>query len=130
MKINYKRIFAYFLTLFIFLPVLISAHEAGGSGPSGYSIQNPLGNNDLKSLLDKIMNIVTVFGSIVVVMFIIYSGFKFVTARGNEGELKKAKEIFYATIIGAAILLGARVIAEIVVGTVESTTGLKIDRNT
>jgi hypothetical protein len=135
MKINYKKIFAYALMTLLFLPTLSSVviaadppAGAGGAGPSAaVTIENPLGNITLETLLEKIMDIVTIFGSIVVVFFIIYSGFKFVTARGNEGEITKAKEMFYATIIGAAILLGANVIAKVVVGTVESTTGLDIN---
>jgi lysylphosphatidylglycerol synthetase-like protein (DUF2156 family) len=128
MKINYKKIFAYALVALVFLPIMSSVVSAEPAGVKAVTIKNPLGNDSLESLLNKLMNIVTVFGSIVVVFFIIYSGFKFVTARGNEGEITKAKEMFYATIIGAAILLGARVIAQVVVGTVESTTGLDINK--
>jgi hypothetical protein len=59
----------------------------------------------------------------VVVFFIIYSGYKFVTARGNQAEVTKAKDIFFATVIGGAILLGADVIATVVVNTVKTTVG-------
>ena len=69
------------------------------------------------------MDLVAKVGAIIVVFFIIYSGYKFVTARGNESEVTKAKEIFYATIIGGAILLGADVIANVVINTVNTTVG-------
>ncbi len=116
-KINYKKTFAYVLSLFLFTPLVIFA------GSSGTVIKNPLGSSDLNDLLLSIMDIVTKVGGIVVVFFIIYSGYKFVSAGESDEDRTKAKEIFYATVIGAAILLGADVIANIVVNTVKCTTG-------
>ena len=70
-------------------------------------LTNPLGSSttDLNSLLVLILKIVTEIGSIVVVFFIIYSGFLFVTAQGNEEKITKAKQALTWTLIGAAILL-------------------------
>ena len=116
MKINYKKISAYLVSLsLIFIPLFIFADS------SATTIQNPLQEDDINEILVNIMNIVATVGAIVVVFFIIYSGFKFVTARGNPEELKNAKNIFYATIVGGAILLGADIIANVVVETVRTT---------
>jgi hypothetical protein len=71
------------------------------------------------------MNLVATVGAIIVVFFIIYSGYKFVTAGDSDTDRTKAKNIFYATIIGGAILLGADVIANVVVQTVKDATGAK-----
>jgi hypothetical protein len=60
---------------------------------------------------------------VVAVCFIIYSGFLFVTARGKPEQITKAKTNFFWTIIGVAILLGARVIVSIITGTIESIPG-------
>lgn len=123
-KINYKKTLAFIssLGLFIALPILVSF---AGVGDGTVTIQNPLGSNNtsVQDVLIKVMNLVATVGAVVVVFFIIYSGFKFVTARGNESELTKAKDIFFATIIGGAILLGADVIANVVVNTVQTTIG-------
>ena len=122
LRINYKKISALFISSFIFVvPAIIFAQSVP-------TIQNPLGssNTDVTVLLQRIMDLVTKVGAVIVVFFVIYSGYKFVAARGNEGEVTKAKEMFYFTVIGAAILLGAGVIAKVVVGTVESTTGVKL----
>jgi len=115
-KFNYKKLLAFILPSLLFIPLLLLADS------SGATIQNPLGskNSDVKSVLGLIMNIVSLIGGIVVAFFIIFSGFKFVMAKGNPGELEKAKEMFYATVIGAAILLGAGIIAQVVVNTVET----------
>ncbi len=107
-------------TIFLFVPFIVLAQ----AGPSGPTIQNPLGagNTSVEAVIQKIMSIVAVLGGIVVVFFIIYSGFKFVTAGDSDSDRTKAKDTFFATIIGAAILLGAGIIATIVVNTVN---GLK-----
>lgn len=124
-KINYQKIAGFVTALSL---LLLPAVFSFAAGPANATIDNPLGanNTSLNDLLIKIMRIVTTVGSIVVVFFIIYSGFKFVTAGDSDSDRTKAKDIFYATIIGAAILLGANVIATIIVGTVENTTGIKI----
>ena len=121
-NLNYKKTLAFFVSLAFFAPFLIFAQNTTGGGAT---IQNPLGDNNtsVQDILLKIMNLVAMVGEIVVVFFIIYSGFKFVTAKGNEGEVTKAKDIFFATVIGGAILLGADVIANVVVNTVNSTVG-------
>jgi hypothetical protein len=71
-------------------------------------------------------NIVIKIGTIIAILSLIYSGYLFVEAQGNEGKLGKAKEFFYGTIIGITILLGAKAIAMIVAKTIESVSGANI----
>jgi heme/copper-type cytochrome/quinol oxidase subunit 2 len=124
MKINYKKSLAFItsFSLLIGLPFFVS-YAAGGAG--GTTIQNPLGPNNMevKDLLVKIMDLVATVGGIVVVFMIIYSGYMFVAARGNDSKISEAKDILLATVIGGAILLGADIIANVVVNTVKCTTG-------
>jgi len=56
-------------------------------------------------------NIVLPIGAVVVVFFIIYSGYLFVTAGGSEEKLKTAKQTFLWVVVGAAVLLGSWAIA-------------------
>jgi hypothetical protein len=101
-------------SLILLFPALLFAAE---------TIKNPLASNDVNDLLTDIMKLVVTAGAIVVVFFIIYSGYKFVAARGNPSQIEDAKKTFYATVIGGAILLGADVIANVVVKTVNTTVG-------
>ncbi len=123
LKLNYKKIAGFIVSfsLVILLPIFLAHAQVGGDT----TIQNPLGpgNDSVEKILGLVMDLVAKVGAIIVVFFIIYSGYKFVTARGNESEVTKAKEIFYATIIGGAILLGADVIANVVINTVNTTVG-------
>lgn len=125
MKLNYKKISAFLLSfgLLVLLPLFIAYADNPGV-PAG-TITNPLKSNDVKGVLESLMKLVGMIGGVVVVFFIILSGYKFVTAGGNESEVSKAKDMFYATIIGGAILLGASVIATVVVNTVKTTIGTK-----
>jgi len=85
-------------------------------------IPNVIKVDSLYDLLNLILNIVTEIGAIVAVLFILWSGFLFVTAQGNEQKLTKAKNAFFYTLIGTTILLGSSVIAKILLTTVETIT--------
>jgi hypothetical protein len=103
--------------LSVFMPVGIV--EALDVDPGVTPIQNPLGDrNDLGEFLLYLVNEITKLGFYVVVFFIILTGFKYVTARGNETEIRKAHAMFLWTVIGAAVLLGAMVFARVIEGTV------------
>ncbi len=119
---SYKRhIFGLVLALFIMIPVAVFAQGGVGTGEVK-GIENPLACencDDLGGAIIAISEKVAEIGFYVVAIFIIYSGFLFVKARGNKDELKKAKESFLYTVIGAAILLGATVLANVIKGTVD-----------
>ena len=120
MKTFFKKYLPQLISLFVVLtPVFLFA------GSSGATIQNPLGdeNTSVQDLLLRILNLVAVVGGIVGVFMIIFSGFKMVMAKGNASEVTKAREMLTATVIGGAILLGADIIANVVVNTVNSTVG-------
>lgn len=92
-------------------------NNSGGDIP----IANPLGDTmTLEELLAKILTFVFNIGVPIIILAIIWSGFLFVTARGNTEKLKKAKTAITWTMIGAALIIGARVLAEIIKNTIES----------
>lgn len=87
--------------------------------------------NPLKSSYDTIPKIITaVIKDIMIpiaipllVIAFIWSGFLFVSARGNAEKIKKAKEAFGWTLAGAAIILACFVIAEAVQNTIQEVRG-------
>jgi len=85
------------------------------------TIQNPLGDkiSDIPSFIKAIIKIVLYVGIPIIALAIIYTGFLFVKAQGNSEELTIAKRNLLYTLIGAALLLGAFVIGEAIVKTVE-----------
>lgn len=102
---------------FLLMPFLALAQD----GENIARFPNPFGNNieTLGDLLLVITNdIILPIGAVIVVIMIIYSGFLFVTAQGNETKLANAKKAFMYAVIGALILLGSWVIANVIKETV------------
>ena len=116
-----KKIF--FVAGLILVPFLYVAAQGSATGGAG-SIVNPLGNtNDITALVVKLVTLAAQLGGIVCVFFIIYAGFLFVKAQGKPEEIETAKRTLLWSLVGAAVLLGASVIANVIKSTVESVTG-------
>jgi len=95
--------------------------------PTGViELENPFsrGNNLYDFLKALVVDIIIPLGGVIVVMAVIYAGFLFVTAQGNEEQLKKAKRAFTYTAIGAAVLLGAWTIALVIENTIKAVTNI------
>ena len=93
--------------------------SAGGTSGSG--ITNPLGNvQTVQALIVKILNLVVQIGLPIIVLMIVYAGFQYVMARGNETKIKAAHDTILWTVIGAAVVLGASVIAHAIEGTINT----------
>ncbi|MDR3519574.1 MAG: pilin [Candidatus Pacebacteria bacterium] len=94
-----------------------------GSPMSAGKICNPLGasSTSIPALIQQLLKGAITLGIPVVALAIVYSGFLFVAARGNSEKLTKAKDSLLWTIVGAAVLLGAWAIAQMIQATV---TGL------
>ena len=65
--------------------------------------------------MQSLANWVTAIALPIAAIFIIYSGFLFVTAGGNQSKVDAAKTTFYWTIIGTAIVVGAWALASAIV---------------
>ena len=79
------------------------------------TIDNPLKAETIGELITTISDFAVTIGLPIAIIFIVYSGFLFVSARGNEKKLETAKEGFRWSIIGAAIIVGAKFLAEAIV---------------
>ncbi len=74
-----------------------------------------LGQANIKGTLGRIINVLLGFLGIIAVVIILYGGFIWMTARGNEDSVKKAQQIIVAGAIGLAIILSAFAITQFVV---------------
>lgn len=82
---------------------------------------NPLkGGASLESFLNNILDFVIRIGAIIVVLMLVYVGFLFVTAQGNETKITEARKALLWTVVGALILLGAKAIALGITATVQA----------
>ncbi|MEX0918605.1 MAG: TrbC/VirB2 family protein [Candidatus Paceibacterota bacterium] len=104
-----------FVLVVVLFPIIV--YGQGGDVDS-ITIQNPLQAQSFEQFLQDILSIVVQVGMPVIALGIIYSGFLFVTAGGNDTNLIKAKKTFLWVIVGAAIVLGAFVISSAIRGTI------------
>lgn len=133
-KTKFSKILIFSLSLLIALsPVFVFAVDDTGNNPKPddvgknptpvsyqIKIKNPFKSNSVEGLLKAIVNEILIpIGSIVAAIMVIYAGFLFVTARGDAGQIKTAKQALLYAVIGAAILLGAWVIINAISATID-----------
>ena len=85
-------------------------------------IKNPIKVNSIIDFIKAIIDVLIKIAIPIIALAIIYSGFLFVSARGNTEKLEAAKRTFIYTLLGAAILLGAWALAQIISETVSAIT--------
>lgn len=100
-------------TIFIALiPFAASAQAVAKlSNPS------PGGGATLQDFIGLLIEIIQAVGIPALIVSIIYAGFTLLTAGGNEAQIAKGKVWIFWTLIGAAIVIGAQVIADMVFST-------------
>ncbi len=88
-------------------------------------IGNPLDPSisTIPKLVGAAMKVLVMVSLPIIALFIVYSGFLFILARGNESKLTEAKNNFLYVIIGTILILGAWVFANMLAGTIGQLTG-------
>lgn len=80
-------------------------------------LANPIKFATLEEFLLAIVKVVVQYGAILVVFFLVYAGFLFVTAQGSDEKIVQAKKTFVWVVIGAFVLLGVYVLRAAICGT-------------
>lgn len=99
----------------------VSPVHAQGKGID-FTWKSYIAPTSIESLLLAILNIFIIIATPIVVLFIIYAGFLYVTARGNAQQVQQATRALTYAIIGGVIIIGAVAIAAIISGVVGSFT--------
>lgn len=89
---------------------------SGGTG----ILCNPLNASSLQQLIQEIINVIVVLGSMFLTIMLIYVGYLFVSARGNQEKITQARTALLWTVIGGLLLLGASAIATAITNTAQS----------
>ena len=93
--------------------------SCGQSASGTYTLQNPLQVCSISDLIALLLHAAIVIGIPIAVLFIVYAGFKFILARGSPGELSEARSNLVYTLIGVAIFIGASLIANVIIATLQ-----------
>ncbi len=108
------------------LPVLAQV-EATDPGPYlglEYGAATGLGDQDVRYMVAQIISVALGLLGIVAVVLVIYAGFKWMTAGGNEENASSARKILFSAVIGLVIILAAYSITRFVmVNLFQATTG-------
>jgi Type IV secretion system pilin len=103
--------------LFVF-PLLTRAGSAGG--PAVPRLDNPLKVGTVPALLTEISNLIKELAVPFLAFMLIFTGYKFVMARGKDKEREAAIGMLKNVVIGGAIILGASLIATALKGTFDA----------
>lgn len=93
-----------------------------GGQANNYQANTGLGNNDPRSIAANIINIILGFLGILAVVLILFGGFKWMTAAGNEDKVAEAKKLLVAGVVGMIIILSAYALAAFVLDAVFRST--------
>lgn len=89
-----------------------------GSRTGGLAtLRNPLKVNTVDELLGLAVSAALRIGTFIAVLALMYVGFQFVIARGDETKITAAKTHLWWVVIGIAVLFGATLIVEIIKAT-------------
>lgn len=83
-------------------------------------INNPLKVNTIGEAIALVVRTIIKVGIPIIVIFFLWSGLKFILAMGNEKEITAAKNMFFYTVIGTLLILGAWTITNAIIGTVNA----------
>jgi hypothetical protein len=106
----FKNVLIIFLFTAFFLnlafPVFAQLQELQHTGwEAGYTVTNKPPETFIATTVGKIIGIALGFLGIILVVLLIYGGFLWMTARGNEEQVKKAKNILENAAIGLVIII-------------------------
>lgn len=87
------------------------------------TLKNPANVQDFQTFIANFLKAVVEISLPILTLFIVYSGFMFVTARGNEKKLEDAKHNFLYVILGSILILGAWVLATLIAATATQVLG-------
>lgn len=107
-----------FWTLVLVLP-LVPRQAFAADCTDKTKLCNPIKFPNLTAFFLEIINVVIQYGVLLIVLFIVFAGFKFVTAQGNSEKVSEAREMLKWIVIGAFVLLGVYVIRSAICGTIE-----------
>lgn len=91
--------------------------------PTTFTSNTGLGGGDIQSTIANLIKTAIRFLGVIAVIFVLYGGFKWMTANGSDEKVSEAKRILIAALIGLAIVLTALAITNFAIGSILTATG-------
>lgn len=97
--------------------------SAQGALAAGEGIKNPISFDSLEALIANIVKAALGLTAVLAVGFIVYGGFLYITAAGDDSQIKKGKEALKGAIIGIIVIGLAYALVAFVIGAVGADGG-------
>lgn len=113
-------------SVFVFLAAVLAAPAfVFAQNCAGGALCNPLNPSisSVPAFVEGALRAVVYIALPIIALFIVYAGFKYVLARGNESKITEAHTNFLYVVIGALLILGAWVLATLIGSTVTQLVG-------
>ncbi|MBI2637212.1 MAG: Ig-like domain-containing protein, partial [Parcubacteria group bacterium] len=114
---------------FLFVSPPVSFAQTAGDSTQNFGLSSEFSevavqsDRDLKSTITTIVNITLGFLGIVAVVIILYAGYLWMTASGNEERIARAKSILRNAVIGLVIIMSSWAIAAFVINRIGGAIG-------
>lgn len=113
------RIFSFFLVLgnfFLSAPIASAQGLKNASGELGKAATKAgTSEGKLENLVGTGIRAALTLVGLIFLVLMVYAGYLWMTARGDEGQIDKAKDIISAALIGIVVVLGAYAITTLVI---------------
>lgn len=126
-----KTLFIFVATLALLSPLASNAlyfdpHDNDATGQLGDIDTVDLGAQTPTVVALNLINAALSLLAAVCVGLLIYAGFLWIWARGNQDEVKRAKDIIQGTVIGLVIVLAALGVTQFIFTTIGDITGAEV----
>lgn len=82
-------------------------------------LENPVKAENIMDLVNILADLFLTVASILAVLYLIWLGLQYVLAKGDSNRIKDLHTNFMYTVIGIAVIFGAKVLVEILKNTID-----------
>jgi hypothetical protein len=133
--VNYKWIIAIVLASNLVVVPAFAALDVWGdeitnTQGTGFNSFNAvgMGNRDPRRIASSVIQVMLGFLGVIAVILILFGGFKWMTASGNDDKVEEAKRLITAGVVGLLIVLAAFAVSIFVLNALmRSTAGDRVD---
>lgn len=103
------------------MPFFVLAQSSSDTTKKTFTLSNPLKVESVAGLVQSFVEIFSYIVIIIAVLALIWVGFQYIISRGDVKKMTDLKNWLFWIVIGVAVVIGARVIIEIVINTLAAT---------
>jgi hypothetical protein len=136
MKKNIQRVFVLACSLLLTVSLAGQAQALNLWGDPfandvGYNSFNAIGmgKTDPRTIAANVINFILGLLGVIAIVIILFGGFKWMTAMGNDDNVAKAKALLGAGIIGLLIVLAAYAVSIYIIRTFLASTGANFENS-